>query len=186
MLSRDELIKEFYKTFGKTKIAKLTTIINEQSLDVETLVDLTFHADRTLGFRAMWLLDSVMLSDVARYSANLKYFLSRVKEVRNESCKRHYARIMMHMTLPEAPDVVKATLQEIDLEDTVEQFFDWIIDPKVKIAVKIFAADTLFNLRHRYEWIGDELANQVAFMRRDGGPSIQVRGKRLLAALAKK
>ncbi|TFF37313.1 hypothetical protein [Mucilaginibacter psychrotolerans] len=186
MLSQDQLIQELYKTFGKTKIAKLTAIINEQSLDVNTLIDLTFHADKTLGFRAMWLLDSVMLSDITRYSAKLQYLLSRIKDVRNESCKRHYARIMMHMTMADAPEVVKAALQDINLEDTVEQFFDWIIDPNVKVAVKIFAADTLFNLRHRYDWITDELANQVAFMLRDGGPAIQSRGRKLLAALGKK
>jgi hypothetical protein len=186
MLSQDQLIQELYKTFGKTKIAKLTAIVNEQALNVDDLIDLTFHADKTLGFRAMWLLDSVMLSDIARYSANLKYFLSRIKEVNNESCKRHYARIMMFMTAPNAPDTVKAVLEEIDLEDTVEQFFDWVIHPKVKPAVKIFAADALFNLSERYDWIAEELGNQMEFLMRSSGPAIQVRGKRLLAELAKK
>jgi hypothetical protein len=186
MLSQDELIQELYKTFGKTKIAKLTAIANEQALSVDDLIDLTFHQDKTLGFRAMWLLDSVMLSDLARYSANLKYFLSRIKEVNNESCKRHYARIMMFMTSSKAPDVVKETLNEIDLEDTVEQFFDWVIHPKVKPAVKIFAADALFNLSERYDWIAEELANQMEFLMRTSGPAIQVRGKKLLAALNQK
>ena len=185
MLSQDELIQELYKTFGKTKIAKLTAIVNEHNLNVDELIDLTFNTDKTLGFRAMWLLDSVMLSDIARYSANLKYFLSRIKEVNNESCKRHYARIMMFMTDAKAPDIVKAALNEIDLEDTVEQFFDWIIHPKVKPAVKIFAADALFNLSDRYDWIAEELANQMQFLMRNGGPAIQVRGRRLLASLSK-
>ncbi|RWY54229.1 hypothetical protein [Mucilaginibacter gilvus] len=186
MLSQDELIQELYKTFGKTKIAKLTAVVNEQALSVDDLIDLTFHQDKTLGFRAMWLLDSVMLSDIVRYSANLKYFLSRITEVNNESCKRHYARIMMFMTAPNAPDVVKAALEEINLEDTVEQFFDWIIHPKVKPAVKVFAADALFNLSERYDWIAEELANQLEFLMRTGGPAIQVRGKKLLAALKQK
>lgn len=185
MLSQDQLIQELYKTFGKTKIAKLTAIVNEESLDVDALIDLTFHTDKTLGFRAMWLLDSVMLSDIARYSVNLKYFLSRIKEVNNESCKRHYARIMMFMTSTKAPDVVKKALGEIDLEDTVDEFFDWIIHPKVKPAVKIFAADALFNLSERYDWIAEELANQMEFLMRNSGPAIQVRGKKLLAALGR-
>ncbi len=53
----------------------------------------------------------------------------------------------------------------------------------VKVAVKVFAADTLFNLCNRYGWIKEELASQVQFMMRNGGAAIQSRGKKLLAGL---
>ena len=85
--------------------------------------------------------------------------------------------------MPYAPEGIRSKLAAIDMEVVVEQCFDWLIDPKVKIAVKVFAADTLFNLCDRYDWIKDELANQVLFMLRDGGPAIQSRGKKLLAAI---
>ncbi|OOQ61902.1 hypothetical protein [Mucilaginibacter pedocola] len=185
MLSQNELIKHFFNNYSKTKVAQLTAAINEQGFDIKQLIDLTFNADKTIGFRAIWLLDSVMLSDLERYSAYLGYFLSRVKEVTNESCKRHYARIMMFMTDAKAPDTVKAALQKIDLEPTVEQFFDWIIDPKVKIAVKIFAADTLYNLSGRYDWVAEELALQTEILMRSGQPFITSRGEKLMAALKK-
>lgn len=183
MHTTDELIQELTKTFGKTKVAQLKLLLSEQSFDIDRLIDLTFHPDKTLGFRAMWLLDAVMIGDPERYAAHLPYFLSRVKEVNNESCKRHYARIMMFMTMPAAPQAVKDILKDTDLEDTVEQFFDWMIDPKVKVAVKVFAADALCNLSTRYDWIPGELVNQIKFMMRDGGPAIQSRGKVLLKRL---
>ena len=183
MITTEELIKELYTTFGKTKINKLQIILREQRFDINSLIDLTFNTDKTLGFRAMWLLDALMLSDISIYAVHLPYFLSRIREVNNESCKRHYARIMMFMTSPGAPDVVKDILKEIDLEDTIEQLFDWIINPKVKVAVKIFAADTLCNLATRYDWIAEELISQIKFMLRNGGPAIQFRGKKLLERL---
>jgi hypothetical protein len=58
-----------------------------------------------------------------------------------------------------------------------------MIDPKVKVAVKVCAASTLFNLCGRYDWIKEELAGQIQFMLRDGSPAIQSRGRKLLALL---
>ena len=78
---------------------------------------------------------------------------------------------------------IKTKLQALDLEPAVEQCFDWMIDPKVKIAVKVFSAEALFNLRHRYPWVAEELANQIKFLMRNGSPAIQSRGRKLLAML---
>jgi len=183
MLTQDQLIEKLITDRNKGFIDRLAVILKEQDFDIEQLIDLTFHPDKTLGFRAMWLLDTIMLSNLEHYAVYLPYLLSRIREVDNESCKRHYARIMLHMTMPNAPETARQTLEKTDLEDTVEQFFDWIINPKVKVAVKIFAADTLFNLSDRYDWIAEELANQMAFLMRTGGPAIQSRGRKLLAKL---
>jgi hypothetical protein len=65
----------------------------------------------------------------------------------------------------------------------VEQLFDWMIDPKVLIAVKVFASEALFNVRSRYPWITEELINQIRFLMQDGTAAIQSRGKKLLAKL---
>lgn len=185
MLTADQLATEFFKNFSKTKVADLAARVRAEEFNIDQLIDLTFHPEKTLAFRASWLLDRVMLGDKCYHSPHVKYLVSRVKEVTNESCKRQYARIMMFMTLPNAPEVVKQTMNEIELEDLVEQFFDWIIDLKVKIAVKVFAADTLYNLRGRYDWIAEELALQTEFLMQNGGPFIKLRGEKLIAALTK-
>jgi hypothetical protein len=128
-------------------------------------------------------LDTTILAAPEQYTDNLEYFVKQMGQVTNASCKRHYTRIMMHLTGPDAPKAIKEKLTDLDLEIVVEQCFNWIIDPKVKVAVKVFAADTLFNLCGRYDWIKDELTNQIQFMMRDGGAAIQSRGKKLLASL---
>jgi hypothetical protein len=61
-----------------------------------------------------------------------------------------------------------------------------MIDPKVRIAVKVFAAQALFNLRERYPLIKDELAEQIRFLMRDGTAAIQSRGRKLLTGLSQK
>jgi hypothetical protein len=87
----------------------------------------------------------------------------------------------MHMTDPGMLPAIRTKLETLDLEPAVEQCFDWMIDPKVKIAVKVFASEALFNLRHRYPWIAEELENQIKFLMRNGSAAIQSRGKKLLA-----
>ena len=69
------------------------------------------------------------------------------------------------------------------MEPVVEQCFDWMIDPKIKIAVKCFSSEVLFNLTVRYPWIKEELINQMQFLMRNGSPGIQSKGRRLQAAL---
>ena len=90
---------------------------------------------------------------------------------------------MFHSTLPNVAVAIRQKLATIDMESVVEKCFDWLIDPKVKVAVKVFAADVLFNLHNRYDWINEELANHVQFMMRNGSPAIQSRGRKLLKSL---
>jgi len=183
MLTSDELIKEISTTMVKTKVVKLSAIIQKQQFSIHDLIDITFHPDKNIAFRAAWILENLFLQKPESYIENLEYLISRIKDVDNPSCKRHYAKILMHITAPKAPAIIKQKLSGIDLEPVVEQLFDWLIDPKILIAVKVFAAEALFNVRNRYPWIAEELANQIRFLMRDGTAAIQSRGRKLLARL---
>jgi hypothetical protein len=183
MFTREQLIKEIDASISKLKVVKLSAILKKEQFRLNDLIDITFHQDHGIAFRAAWLLENLFLQKPELYTEHLEYLLSRIKDVKDPSCKRHYAKIVMHITGKKAPAIIKQKLAEIELESIVEQFFDWIIDPKVMVAVKVFAADALFNIRERYPWIKDELAEQVRFLMRDGTAAIQSRGKKLLALL---
>jgi len=183
MLTRDELVKEISKTLVKIKVEKLTAIMEQQNFALRDLINITFYPDKNIAFRAAWILENLFLKNPGTYLDDLDYLISRVSEVEYPSCKRHYAKILMHITAPKTPASIREKLDEIDLAPIVEQFFDWLIDPKILIAVKVFAAQTLFNMRQRYPWIKEELAEQLKFLMRDGTAAIQSRGKKLLAEL---
>lgn len=183
MISREELIKQISNTIGKTKVLELSRVLKEQHFALRDLIDLTFDVDRDIAFRAAWILENIFLQDPTRYEAGLEYMVSRIKEVKHASCKRHYAKIMMHITAKNAPPAIKQRLRELDLQPVVEQCFDWMIDPEVLVAVKVFASEALFNLRYRYTWINEELADQIRFLMRNGSTAIQTRGKKLLGQL---
>ncbi len=183
MLTTDELIKEISATLAKKKVDKLSAILDKQQFALRDLIGITFHQDKNIAFRAAWILENLFLKKPESYLADVEYLFSCIKEVKNESCKRHYVKIVMHITSPKALLAISEKIKEIDLEPTVEQFFDWMIDPKVRIAVKVFASEALFNLRHRYPWITEELKEQIQFLMRDGTAAIQSRGRKMLARL---
>lgn len=183
MLSRDELLKLISNTIGKTKVLELSSILNNQQFNLRDLIGLTFDTNKDIAFRSAWILENTFFKDQALYENDLEYLLSRIKDVKYASCQRHYAKILSHLTQHKTIPSIKNKIQNIDMEPIVEKCFDWMIDPKVKVAVKVFAADVLFNLHNRYSWIAEELANQIKFLMRNGSPAIQSRGKKLLAGL---
>lgn len=183
MLTSEELVDSIKSRIGKLKVIKLSEILQKERFSVRNLIDITFNEDRDIAFRAAWLLENLFLQKPGEYVDELKYLISRIKDIKHASCKRHYAKILMHITAPKAAKAVREELGSIDLEPVVEQFFDWLIDPKILVAVKVFAAEALFNIRARYPWIADELKDQVKFLMRDGSPAIQSRGRKLLAQL---
>jgi hypothetical protein len=183
MITRDELIKEISGTIGKTKVLALSRIVKEQHFSIRDLAEITFHQDKDIAFRAAWILENVFLNDPEAYEKELEYILLRIKEVTHKSCQRHYAKIVMHITAVNVSPFISDRLNSINLEQVVEQCFDWMIDPKVKIAVKVFSSEALFNLKDRYPWIKEELAGQLKFLMRNGSPGIQSRGIKLLAKL---
>ncbi|GGH07979.1 hypothetical protein [Mucilaginibacter phyllosphaerae] len=185
MLTPDQLIKNLSTNHTKGFIKQLSVTLRDQGFDIDRLIDLTFHPDKQVGFRAAWLLDTTLLSCPEYYVHNIPYLVKRMGDVTNQSCKRHYTRIMMHLAAPAAPQLVKEKLAVINLDIVIEKCFDWMIDPEVRVAVKVFAADTLYYLCHRHDWIKEELTNQVKFMMQSGGPAIQSRGRKLLALLLK-
>jgi len=183
MLTKDGLVREISKTIVKTKVEKLTAILDKQQFALRDLVDLTFHKDSNIAFRAAWILENLFLKKPETYIDELEYLVSRIKDINYPGSKRHYAKIMTHITAKKAPAPIKQKLETIGLEPVVEKLFDWLIDPKVLVAVKVFASEALFNLRIRYPWIDEELKEQVKFLMRDGSAAMQTRGKKLLSKL---
>jgi hypothetical protein len=183
MITRYELLKQITTTIGKLKVLELTAILKKQDFALRDLIDLTFNPDKDIAFRAAWILENMFLQNPETYSQNLSYLISRVSEVKHASCQRHYAKILAHITSKKAPKLILEQLQKTDLEPIVEKCFDWMIDPKIKIAVKVFSSEVLFNLKDRYPWIKEELKNQLQFLMRNGSPGIQSRGRKLLGLL---
>ena len=184
MITTEELIKQISTRIGKKKVLELSRVLRDEQFALHDLIDLTFYVNRDIAFRAVWILENVFLKDLVRYEPDLEYLILRIKDVKYASCQRHYAKMMMRITAKKSPAVIRQRLQEIDLEPVVEQCFDWMIDPNVRVAVKVFTSVALFNLRDRYPWIKEELGDQVKFLIKNGTAAMRSMGRELLAKLS--
>lgn len=184
MLSKNELLKQIENTIGKPRVLELTALMRKHSFPFTDLIDLTFHPDRNIGFRASWLLENVLLANADELVDELPYLIKRFPEVTNPSSQRHYANIMIRLASPKANIIIKEKLAALDMEPVVEKLFDWLIDPKVLVAVKCSAGEALMHLSKRYNWIADELPNQMEFLMKNGSAAIQARGKMILKKLS--
>jgi hypothetical protein len=179
-----DLIKQISATIGKNKVVKLSRILAEKNTDLTELVNLTFNGDKGVAFRAAWLLENMLLEQPEQFLPSIPYIIKRIQYVSNPSCKRHYAKILMHLTSPKAPAAVRHAMAAINLKKAAEQCFEWLIDPAAMVAVKSFAAEALFNMRLRYPWIADELPAQLEFLMKDGTAGIRSKAKHLLSYFA--
>jgi peptidyl-tRNA hydrolase len=178
-MQKEELIRQLTQTLGKTKIVKLSRMLEEQNFALHDLIDATFYPNQTIAFRAAWLLENLLLKHPHTYLPELDYLLSRIKAVNYPGCQRHYAKVLMHLTAPGVTQPVKEKMKAADLEPVVEKCFEWLIDPNVKIAVKCFSATVLFQLKDRFDWMEEELIKQLEFLMRNGSAAIQARGRKL-------
>ena len=185
MFTEQQFVKQISATIGKSKVIELTKIIKEQNFPLHDLVDITFHPDKNIAFRASWILENVLLVDIENHMPHIDYLTKRFVDVNYPSCQRHYGNIIMRLTSTKAPKSIQAAVQNIDFDPVIEHLFEWLIDEKVKIAVKSCAAEALFNLRSQYPWIREELMEQLQYLMRDGTAAIQSRGKKLLKQLDK-
>jgi len=180
-----ELEQVITATLTKVKVLKLTEIAKRKDLKIKDLIDLTFDTNRQIGFRAAWILENLLLGDPVLIAENLDGLLLRFPQVSNPSCQRHYAKIWMYITSPKANPIIKSKLEATNLEPVVETCFDWLINSKVAVAVKVFCCEILFNLRNRYDWLTDELARETGFLMKGGSAAMQSRGKKILKQLQK-
>lgn len=182
-MDQQKLIEHIKETFGKLKVLELSRILKKEQFDLRELIQITYHNEEAIAFRAAWIMENLYLQQPEIYVSHLADILNAMPAIKWPGVKRHYAKIVMSATSPKAPKAIKDKLAQLDMEPVIEQLFDWIIDDKVKIAVKVSSAEALYNMRQQHDWIKDELRNQLEFLMRDGSAAIQARGKKLLKGL---
>lgn len=182
-IDQDGLLRHISETIGKSKVLKLIDILYNRMFDVKDVIKLTFHPEKEIAFRAAWILENLLLTNPLRFIDDLDHLVAQFLKIKNKSCLRHYTKILMHLTGPKIDKAIKAKMENMDMEPVVERCFDLIIDPKVPVAVKVFACQVLFNLRIRYNWITEILTEQIRILMNGGKPAIQSKGRALLSYL---
>lgn len=160
-MTQSQLIQHISAFDSRIQAVKFRTQLREKSFSLSELVDLTFYPDKAVAMKASRTLQFIMSKFPQNYLDEISYLVEHVTDVQCSGCLKHYARIMMRITSPEVDREVRNRLKEIDLEPIVELCFKWLNDAKMLSVVRVSAAETLFNMRHRYPWIAEALSNKL-------------------------
>lgn len=179
-MRKEDLISQISATIGKKSVLALSAVLGEKRFAINDLIDISFHTNQQIGFRASWILEHLILEQPDRILPCLDYLLQKFPEVSNSSCKRHYTKILMHLTSHKVKGNLGDAIALRNLEMVAETCFDWLINPETAIAVKAFCCEVLYNLKDRYDWINEELSEQIRFMMKNGSPGIRAKGRKLL------
>ncbi len=163
-MKREELLAAIKRTLQKTKVNVLTSIAAEENFSIRELIDLTFHKEEQIAFRASWILENIYLKHQEGFIPLSTHFLTVFSTQNNLSCRRHYGKILALMTSKKAPLSIKELIQEYDTEQLVETVFSWLIDEKVPVAIKSHCLNILANLSLKHPWIKDELLQTMDYL----------------------
>lgn len=189
-MTRDELTARLNASMEARMVEILTGIADhklekpEQYGQIKDLIDLTFHPKKEVGFRAAWTLEYIFMNhDCA--GDHLEDLLSRFPEQKNQSCMRHYGKILAYLTGKKATGLYPGQLEKIDFDPIIDVLFSWLIDEKILVATKVHAMQTLANLAPRYTWIKDELLQTITHLEDLESIAFFGRAKQIRKALKK-
>ena len=137
-------------------------------LDLAPLLD----AEHPVGMRFTWLIGDIMALEVQRGFPAIPYFFSRRHDITFPGYKRTLAKMMCNAGIPE----------EIEGE-AVDEMFKWIRDPKVKVAVKAYSLDALYNFCVKYPELKEELKLVIEEQMEHHSFAFKKRAKRILKKL---
>lgn len=179
-MTKDELLAEIKQSLEKVKVEKLAAIAGLNNFQVNDLIDLSFHPDKAIAFRASWILENVTSRHPEAFWNSAQYFLKSYRTQANNSCRRHFTKILMWMVKRKGE---RQELQDFDWTGIIESTFEWVTEPECPVAVKVNCLDILLGLRDQVDWIAEELRAETEFLLKNGSAAMQSRGKRVLKKL---
>lgn len=161
--------------------------MGQENISLSLLFALTdYKADPKVAFHAAWLFEEIILLDLSQIKPFIFSFLDQFPTVNNRSVRRHFSKILCKLLEANAnnqttklPESLLEVLRTFNFESIVESLFDWIIDTKEKVGVKVWCMESLYYLSIRYPWISDELEPQISFLGKTGSAAILSRQRKI-------
>ncbi|RZK44131.1 MAG: hypothetical protein EOO90_00275 [Pedobacter sp.] len=163
-MKADIIFDHLGSTLSKKAVEELAKMVVINQFSIKDLVNLTFHKDEKIGFRASWILETLYINDTEYFAKEACYFLNRFGDQNNLSSRRHFGKILALMTAKNAPKGIKDLIINTDTEAHVETVFNWLIDEHVPVAIKSHCLNILANLCLKHSWIKDELRDTMDFL----------------------
>ncbi len=170
----EQMGSRFYKDFAANnalKVIELDGVADLYLLATDNTLPLAKVQKQQIIFRSAYTLEYIYFNYPDLFTPFKERFLTDFVLCQDPSAKRHFAKIMT--------DVLKFhTLDTEQIEPIAEVVVDWISDPKVKVAVKVWSMAILKILRPELAWVDEIWVDLEEMMTHNLTPAISVRIKR--------
>lgn len=140
--------------------------------------DLPKTKQKVITFRAAYILEYIYFNHNALFKPYKEAFFTDFPNTTNNSAKRHFTHIMRDILSKETP-------QRDICNNIAEACVEWIIEPKVRVAVQIGAIEILILLKKEVDWIEESLPMILEPITRNPSPAIMARLRRWRLPLPK-
>lgn len=180
-MTPNELLPEIEARLSKKRTNELAVIVIYTHFPLSALIDLTFHHQAQIAFRAAWILEQVCLKKPSLMELHLDDFLGKFAGQKNPSAQRHFAKILFVLTAKKSSS--SAIIHSTSAEQLIEAVFSWLIDQQSPVAVKAHCLDILANFAAANHWVKDELLQTIDFMIGQESIAFHARAKKVMRRL---
>lgn len=178
MNDRDLLIElmllRYCKDFvGNTaaKVIELNCVDELYSLATDNTLALPRVLKQQVIFRSAYTLEYIYINHPNLFIPFRERFLTDFVLCQNSRAKRHFSKIMTDILSHHTPQMKQ-------MESIAETAAEWVSDPKVRVAVKIWAMSILKTLKPKVEWLDEIWLDLEEMMKNSATPAVEVRLKR--------
>lgn len=136
------------------------------------------NGSQELATKAAYALDSALRADIQLLKPYLNLFLDVLKYNNIETVSRIFSKICEMLTA----DHKTGDLSQNARQQILTKCFDWLIDDE-KVAVKVFAMQSIYNLHETEQWIAVELQAQLELQFEKSSAAFQSRARAILNKL---
>ena len=161
---KDQLIAAIKTTLSKSKVELLAQIAVKQTNSIKDIIDLTFHPEEKIAFRAAWILENIYVNNPRSFLPYLTHFFANFSRQDNLSARRHFGKILALLTKKNALPEIRQVINHYQTDELVETAFAWLIDENVPVAIKSHCLNILANLSIKHPWIEEELLQTMDYL----------------------
>lgn len=151
-----------------------TTYLIKEQVELIHLTEL-LDAEHPIGMRFTWLLGHVLEENPKQIAPIVSYCFEHRNQWNFLGIKRTIAKMLWLAGVPEEIEGL-----------VVDELFKWVLDPKIKVAVKVYSIDALCNLALKYPDLKEELLIVIDDQLDKNSVAFRARAKKVLKALKQK
>lgn len=163
-MDKEELIGRIDVPVKTHMVVDSTALIESYDLNVDDLIEISFHKKKEIAFRAAWMLEYMVKHKPLQFSAHIAAFILALPKQENPSAMRHFTKIMALMTDRRADLLYTTALCTLDMIPVIELLFTRLVDPNTLVASKVHCMQTLANLAPQHDWIREELEETIDYL----------------------